>query len=245
MPIAVVPWRPLAIALAVVLVGAAAGWRGDLVGVGSATGAVVGYLVGACWVALTWRRPRLGVANTVTLARVVGTSWVLAFVFAALGGDLAETGVLLLILIGSACLVLDGVDGHVARRRGEASPFGARFDMETDSAFVLVLSLVVAAFGVAGWWVLAIGGMRYGYLVAGWLVPALRTPLPVRLSRKVVAVLQGVALLAALASGPLRLPEGLPAAVLLPALGLLCWSFGRDVRWQLRVARAWPRLPRR
>ena len=56
----------------------------------------------------------------------------------------------------------------MARARGETSAFGARFDMETDAALLLALSLAVPALGVAGWWVLAIGGLRYAYVAAGW-----------------------------------------------------------------------------
>jgi phosphatidylglycerophosphate synthase len=66
------------------------------------------------------------------------------------------------------------------------------------------------------------------------VVPALRTPLPYRYSGKVIAVVQAVALLAALA---FRLTHGehwLSNAFLLLALASLCWSFGRSVIWQLR-----------
>src|SRR5579859_6399557 len=44
---------------------------------------------------------------------------------------------------GLAALALDGVDGFIARRHGEASAFGARFDMEIDAAYVLFLSALV------------------------------------------------------------------------------------------------------
>jgi hypothetical protein len=50
----------------------------------------------------------------------------------------------------------------------------------------------------------------------------------------VIAVVQAVALLAALT---FRLTHGehwLSTAFLLAALASLCWSFGRDVIWQLR-----------
>ena len=76
-----------------------------------------------------------------------------------------------MVVVGTCCLVLDGVDGKVARARGETSAFGARFDMETDAALLLALSLAVPALGIAGWWALAIGGMRYAYVAAGWIAP--------------------------------------------------------------------------
>ena len=40
------------------------------------------------------------------------------------------------------------------------SGYGARFDMETDAAFILVLSILVWQHGKAGAWVLLCGLMR-------------------------------------------------------------------------------------
>jgi phosphatidylglycerophosphate synthase len=139
-----------------------------------------------------------------------------------------------MIIMGTLCLTLDGVDGRVARARGEATAFGARFDVETDAAMLIVLSIAVAALGIAGWWVLVIGALRYGYVAASLIVPALRTPLPYRYSGKVIAVIQAVALLAALAFGLTHGAHWVPTMFLLAAFASLCWSFGRSVIWQVR-----------
>ena len=121
----------------------------------------------------------------------------------------------------SLCLTLDGVDGRVARARREATPFGARFDVETDAAMLVVLSVAVAALGIAGWWVVAIGTMRYGYVATSLVVPALRTPLPYRYSAKVVAVAQAVALIAALVFG---LAHGQPLGANRVTVGCACFA---------------------
>jgi phosphatidylglycerophosphate synthase len=170
----------------------------------------------------------------VTLSRGLGVCFLAGLALQALTGDLARHGVLAMIIMGMLCLTLDGVDGRVARARGETSAFGARFDVETDAAMLVVLSVAVAGLGIAGWWVLAIGTMRYGYVAISLVVPALRTPLPYRYSGKVIAVVQAVALLAALA---FRLTHGehwLSNTFLLLALASLCVSFARSVIWQLR-----------
>ena len=60
-----------------------------------------------------------------------------------------------------ALLVLDAVDGRVARRTGTTSSFGARFDGEADAFLILVLSVYVAA--RLGSWVLVIGAARYAF----------------------------------------------------------------------------------
>ena len=121
-------------------------------------------------------------------------------------------------------LVLDAVDGWVARRTGTASALGAQFDGEVDAFLILVLSVYVAR--SAGAWVLAIGAARYAFLAAGWLLPWMRAPLPPRYWRKVVAATQGIVLTVAAAD---VLPLALTQAALLVALALLAESFGRDV----------------
>ena len=108
---------------------------------------------------------------------------------AALGG-LTTGDRLLMIGVATGCLILDGVDGWVARARSEVSAFGARFDMETDAVLLLCLSVAVPILGVAGWWVLALSGMRYGYLAAvAGVVPGPADPAAGDYARKVVAVI--------------------------------------------------------
>jgi phosphatidylglycerophosphate synthase len=238
------PWQPLATGAVVEGAGLAAAGGTGLLMPGSVLGAALGYLGGAAVILGYWRRPHFGAANLVTLGRVVGTCWVIALTLQAVPGQLSRHGLLLMIIIGGCCLILDGVDGAVARARGESSPFGARFDMETDAALLVSLSVAVAALGFAGWWVLAIGLMRYAYVTAAWISPrpirtALRIPLPMRYSRKVVAVTQGIALLLALVAGLVGAAVPLlPTVLLLVAVAALCWSFGRDILWQLRAASA-------
>ncbi|HET8914860.1 MAG TPA: CDP-alcohol phosphatidyltransferase family protein, partial [Propionibacteriaceae bacterium] len=184
-------------ATAPVLVGSALlGWQ---LGWLSASTAAFCFVVLAALVARHSRARSFGVADVVTLSRGLGVCFLAGLALQALTGDLARHGVLAMIIMGMLCLTLDGVDGRVARARGETSAFGARFDVETDAAMLVVLSVAVAGLGIAGWWVLAIGTMRYGYVAISLVVPALRTPLPYRYSGKVIAVVQAVALLAALA----------------------------------------------
>jgi len=199
-----------------------------------------GYAVGAAFVAAGWRLRRFGAANLVTLARMVGTTWVAGLLVDAIAGDWLPRRQWTAVAVCLGCLLLDGVDGRVARARRAASEFGARFDNETDAALTLVVSLLVAVLGVVGWWVLAIGVMRYAYLAASARWSWLRAPLPPSLLRKALGLTQAIALQIALAS-PLVpvVPRWLPAAVLTLALAGLCWSFGRDVggQWQRRGSR--------
>lgn len=174
----------------------------------------------------------LGPADLVTLTRALLACAVAALVVDAWLGT-APLNVLLALTV--VALLLDVVDGRVARRTGTASPFGARFDGEADAFLILVLSVYVA--GLLGWWVLAIGGARYAFGLAGLVLPWMRARLPFRYWRKVVAAVQGVVLTVAAAD---LVPRSASYAAVLVALALLIESFGRDVLWLRRHRRAVP-----
>ncbi len=171
----------------------------------------------------------LGPANRVTLTRAVLAGVVAVLTVAGLVG---EPRVALIVAISTVALVLDAVDGYVARRTDTATAFGARFDMEVDAFLIAVLSVHVAPY--LGWWVLAIGAMRYAYVVAGRLLPWLRRPVPPRYWAKVVAAIQGIVLTIAASR---LLPEAVAQGILVVALLLLVESFGNDVWWQWRHRR--------
>jgi phosphatidylglycerophosphate synthase len=206
---------------------------GATVGLGPAGWAAGGAFAVGLWLLLGrgLRRSGLrefGPANQVTLVRAALTGGVTALVA---DGFTRPAPVAALVALATVALVLDGVDGQVARRTGTASAFGARFDMEVDAFLILVLSVAVAA--DLGPWVLAIGALRYVFVMAAWALPWLRAALPPRFARKAVAAAQGIVLAVAVAD---VLPGVLTAGVVGAALAALCWSFGRDVRWLRRVA---------
>ena len=128
-------------------------------------------------------------------------------------------------------MVLDGVDGRVARRTGTETAFGARFDMELDAALIMVLSVLVWASGKVAVWVLLIGLMRYLFVAAALVWPVLGRELPDSLRRKVVCVLQGIVLLVAM--GPIVSP-GLATVVVGTGLAALTYSFTVDLVWLVR-----------
>ncbi|MFC4852364.1 CDP-alcohol phosphatidyltransferase family protein [Actinophytocola glycyrrhizae] len=180
----------------------------------------------AGWAVLAEALPRYGIhrfgpADHVTLTRSVLVGGVVALV--------ADTShprgsVWPLVVIASVALAMDAVDGKVARRTGTASEFGARFDMEVDAFLILVLSAFAAT--RLGWWVLAIGAMRYVFVAAARLWPWLRAPLPVRMSSKAVAAAQGIVLTLTTV-----LPHTAALVLVAVALAALTWSFAHDVRW--------------
>ena len=166
----------------------------------------------------------LGPADQVTFVRATLVGGVAALTAASFTATTPVTALVALVVVA---LILDAVDGWVARHTQSASALGARFDMEVDAFLILVLSVYVAR--SSGLWVLAIGTARYAFVAAGWLLPWLRASLPPRYWCKVVAATQGITLAFATAA---VLPQWLTETALAVSLALLTESFGREV-WRL------------
>ena len=199
-------------------------------GVQSITFVAGGYLVAAfgCATAIHRSYPHrhVGLCNLVTLTRLV----ILGVLSVAMLESLAPNAAVLGLAILS--LGLDGVDGWLARRQGLASDFGARFDVEVDAGFALLLAIYAASSGVTGPYVILLGLPHYLFWVARSLWPWLNASLPPSLGRKAVCVLQITTLIALLVpqlDGPLR--DG----VVMVAIAALIWSFGRDILWLSRA----------
>jgi phosphatidylglycerophosphate synthase len=172
---------------------------------------------------------RFGAANAVTLARAVGVAGFAAIAAApGLPAGPASWGA---FGAAAALVALDGLDGWAARRQGLVSAFGARFDMEVDALFILMLSILAVRSGKAGPWVLGLGLLRYAFVLLGMVRPRFARPLPPSFRRKAVCVLQ-MAVLALLLAPPLAPP--LSSALAGFAFAALVWSFAADLRW-LRV----------
>jgi phosphatidylglycerophosphate synthase len=185
-------------------------------------------LVGSAWLAFArflwlgrgaWLPLHFGPPNAVTLGRLVLVSAL------ALGAQSYDGPTL--AAIGLAVYALDGLDGWMARRWGFASDFGASFDVETDSFYVAVLGFALRARGVAGWWVLVPGFLRYAYVLSveyfGWRGEAPRRPYA-RYAFSVAVVLFSLAFLPASAAP-------LAAAV---ATAIIVASFARSWWWAVR-----------
>lgn len=173
-------------------------------------------------------RASFGLANQVTLLR---SGLVCLAGGALLASGHAPSMSWSLATLIAAALVLDAVDGWLARRLRLTSAFGARFDVEVDALLLLILAVLVWQAQQVGAWVLAIGLLRYGFVVAGLVQPWLQAPLAPSYRRKAICVQQGVTLLVCL------LPPVAPAlagALGALALAALVLSFALDVR---RLAR--------
>jgi len=166
--------------------------------------------------------PSIGMCNTVTIARLVIASALIAPLIVPSEAPWLVFG------FAALALSLDGADGWLARREGYTSEFGAAFDMEVDAVLAMVLALLAFTSGSVGVWVILLGLPRYVFWIAQKLLPWLAAELPPRFSRKCVCVLQISALIVVLVP---VLDRPLTDVLVGVAAGSLIWSFWVDVRW--------------
>ena len=172
---------------------------------------------------------RFGAANQITTLRAM-----LVALVAGLVGEPQRPAIAVAAVAASLGVVLlDGVDGRLARQQQIASPFGARFDMEIDALLILALSVLAWRHDKAGAWVVASGLMRYGFVAAGAAAPWVRAALEPSRRRQTICVIQIAAL--TLVMLPAIQP---PLSTLLAAAALaaLSCSFSIDTVWLWRRA---------
>ncbi|MDT0683341.1 CDP-alcohol phosphatidyltransferase family protein [Roseicyclus sp. F158] len=220
-------WRMALVCTAIAPLALALGWGLAPSGV-AVTAAIflAGAIIATRGMSLHYPHGRVGACNLVTAIRLAMTAGLAA---SLAGGVLPGWPVFVLAIL---TLSLDGIDGWLARRQGLSSAFGARFDMEVDSALAAILALSLMLNGRAGPELLVLGFARYAFVAAGVALPWLQAPLPGSFRRKTVCVLQ-IGTLAAL-TAPL-LPEILARPAALVAAALVAWSFGRDILWLART----------
>ncbi len=102
-------------------------------------------------------------ANLITLARLLLLFLLVTMVYrAAPQWQLLDAPLLSLII------VLDGLDGYVARKRGETSVFGSVFDIAVDRVVEMILWVVLGHLGLVPIWVAMV------FIIRGTVVDAIR-----------------------------------------------------------------------
>jgi CDP-diacylglycerol---glycerol-3-phosphate 3-phosphatidyltransferase len=145
-------------------------------------------------------------ANAITVARLLATPVVVAMV-AMHGAGWVPFAVA--FTIGAT----DGVDGWLARRQGTTRS-GAFLDPLADKAVVLSLLFVLAAKGEFSWWPVAlIAAREVGMSIYRAVAGRRGISIPARTSAKVKTLVQGIAILLALAPSVAPHPVVLSVAV--------------------------------
>ena len=159
---------------------------------------------------------RFGPANAVTVGRLFLLLLLATFAH-RLSSSVLAAGFLL-------ALLLDVLDGYVARQGGHASAFGASFDVEVDAVFVLFVGYLLWLRAGLGFWALGAGLLRYIYVLTLVLVPPSGTDRVRSRLGRAAFVVTASCLLLALAVG------GGSVGSVLAAVGTVvaCLSFGRS-----------------
>ncbi|MDX1476593.1 MAG: CDP-alcohol phosphatidyltransferase family protein [Saprospiraceae bacterium] len=160
-------------------------------------------------------KPWGGLANWVTMFRLIA---LLLVVWQAARLDA--------VIFVAACVLIiagDGIDGYLARKYHQETPFGAALDLEVDALFAALIALLAWQWYNVGIWVLVAGLLRYGFvillLVLGWNQ---RPKVHLR-EGKTIAVLFFLALLT-----PFLLPLAVSWWILLVASLAIIYSFVRE-----------------
>jgi len=159
----------------------------------------------------------INAANSVTAVRLSGV-----LILAGFGMKIPYSWIIGLSIL---FILLDCLDGWLARKNGEETAFGAFFDKETDAYFMLVLCLLLVLGGRTETWILSIGFFRYGFVVLVYFFGTnIQQEKKTRRARHVFTAVMIILLALFL---PIQTIEK-PLAV--TALLLLFISFGSDTR---------------
>ncbi len=165
----------------------------------------------------TYPHAVLGLCNVVTLGRLVLVSALVTPLF------FDGASAWLVVGLSAVVLALDGVDGWLARRSNLVSGFGARFDVEVNSAFALILTVHALIDGSAGP-IVSPRPCALCLCLAGLTLPWLNGPLPERFSRE--AVSSATPRPDRAADFPSSLPPLSTVLVISIAAAAVLWSFG-------------------
>jgi len=196
-------------------------------------------IAGGCWAGQLWFAGRgldtapivgspyrhvFGLANSITLVRGGLYAVVAGFVFVPANTALAWVPA----LCYGAGVVLDRVDGAVARTVGDETELGTRLDMAADTFGFVVAPLVAVLWGRLPVWYLAISAARYVYLAGIYYRRRRGKPTYDRPDSDLGKYLAGVQMvfitLALAPAVPTGLVFAVAPAVLAPSLAV----FGRD-----------------
>jgi CDP-diacylglycerol---glycerol-3-phosphate 3-phosphatidyltransferase len=160
----------------------------------------------AVWTASREGKNRPGATHTVTLGLADYLTFVRGLFICVLGGFLFSPqpdgwlawipGFFYLTVVS-----LDGIDGFLARRLGQASAFGEIIDREFDGLGTAVATLLAYQYGKVPVFYLPVAGLYYAFQIGLWLYRKMGRPVcPLKNSnyRKIVGGLNSIFLAVAL-----------------------------------------------
>lgn len=174
---------------------------------------------------LSTLQPYGGYANGVTLLRLL--------LMCLAGFYYKEWSHEILFVCFTASVLLDVLDGYLARKFNQSSDFGLYFDMETDAFFVALIAIVLFHKDLLEPWLLFPAFLRYFYLLLWKVLPFEPKKEPKRSYASIIAGTFFVTLLL-----PFILPPYLYTWPLRIAGFLIICSFAISFRFQLLASAA-------
>jgi len=160
-------------------------------------------------------KPFYGPGNWVTFLRLIGLIYLLTFY-----NDLDSFSI---GTLASAIIILDAVDGFVARKTNTVSEFGAWFDMETDAFYVALMGVILYQLGLVGYWILIPGFLKYVYSLGIWLFNVSEKQ---ETSSKIGKYIAGFMFISLVL--PFFIPKDIATIILIFATIGIVFSFGRS-----------------
>ncbi|MFK7979416.1 MAG: CDP-alcohol phosphatidyltransferase family protein [Saprospiraceae bacterium] len=134
------------------------------------------------------------------------------------------------MLFGLAIL-LDGIDGFLARKYNSASVVGALFDKTVDAYFVLLLSFILVLHYDVPFWFIGIGYLHYGYELVLYGLGWHSLTIPPNPIGKYAAAFLFISLLS-----PFIFPPYLYFPIICLATILVGYSFARSFFYKFKAA---------
>jgi CDP-diacylglycerol--glycerol-3-phosphate 3-phosphatidyltransferase len=176
-------------------------------------------------------RDSLGIATAATLARGLATAAVAGFIVIP-----EPTGRAAWLPAGLyiTAVVLDRIDGGLARQYGATTVLGEKLDLEFDGLCLLVAGLLGTAYGVLPPWYLAVGLARPAFVAGRWLHDwrggTLGTVPPSAVRRPLTGLQMGICSVALLPVVGPPVSTALATVAMLPFLGVFARDFLAVVR---------------
>jgi phosphatidylglycerophosphate synthase len=161
-------------------------------------------------------RELINPANAITSLRLVAV-----LILAAVGMEIMDSVIILSIVI---LILLDSLDGVLARKKHTESEFGAFLDKEIDAFFMLVLCLLLVLKSYSASWILIIGFLRYFFVILVYFLSTdTKREKKTSRARHIFTLVMIILLVLFLPVQVIRVPLACMAIL------LLLFSFGRDL----------------
>ena len=135
------------------------------------------------------------------------------------------------ILLAIIALLLDGLDGFIARKYDQVSKFGELIDQEADNFLMFVMSISLYLNREIGLYVFLIPAYRYIFIISMAKYPWLKYTLPNSRLRKVGCV--GTILIMIISQDP-YITNDVTVFLVILSLIIITFSFSRDIIWLYR-----------